>query len=232
MSAKLRSRASGRPLLAALSFALAIAAGQAKAFAQASSAAPTAHDLAARVDRHYNQLHSLRAGFTETYQGLGMDRTESGTLLLLKPGNMRWDYTTPPGKIFLVDSSYSLFYAPGDAQVQRIRTRALDDMRSPLRLLLGHTKLEKELENLTVTAGANGRLTLTGVPKGLEKRVARIKLTVTTEGAIESIEIAETDGALTRFVFTGEEPNASIPAGVFRFTPPAGIPVVDALPPA
>ena len=35
-----------------------------------SAQQPTVHDLAERVDRHYNQLHSLKAQFTETYEGL------------------------------------------------------------------------------------------------------------------------------------------------------------------
>ena len=82
--------------------------------------APTAHDIAARVDRHYNQLHSLKAGFSETYQGMGMKRTESGTLLMMKPGRMKWDYSSPPGKIFLLDGKYAWFYTAGDARVQRI----------------------------------------------------------------------------------------------------------------
>jgi outer membrane lipoprotein carrier protein len=38
--------------------------------------------MASRVDRHYNQLTSLKAGFTENYEGMGVRRTESGTLLL------------------------------------------------------------------------------------------------------------------------------------------------------
>jgi outer membrane lipoprotein carrier protein len=54
---------------------------------------------------------------------------------------------------------------------------------------------------------------------------------VTADGAITAMEIEETDGSLTRFMFTGEQPNAAIPAGEFRYTPPAGVPVVDALPP-
>ena len=33
----------------------------------------TALELAARVDRHYDQLHSLKAGFREDYAGLGTD---------------------------------------------------------------------------------------------------------------------------------------------------------------
>lgn len=197
----------------------------------AQSPAPSAHELADRVDRHYNQLHSLKAGFTESFQGLGMDRTESGTLFLLKPGRMKWEYTSPAGKIFLIDGSFAWFYSQGAAQVQRIPTRQLDDLRSPLRLMLGHTKLEKELDNLTVTAAPGGQFALTGVPHGLEKRVARVTLTVTADGALTSIEIEETDGALTRFTFATEEPNAPIPPGTFRFIPPAGVPVVDAPPP-
>ena len=198
-------------------------------FGQGSS--PSAHDLAQRVDRHYNQLHSLKAGFTESYQGLGLKRTESGTLTMVKPGRMKWDYSSPAGKLFLLDGKYAWFYTRGDPQVQRIPAKQLDDLRSPLRFLLGHTELEKELNNLKLTSGANGRFTLTGQPKGQEKRVARLTLTVTADGAITGIEMEESDGALTRFTFTGEQSNAPVPAETFRFTPPAGVPVVDSLPP-
>ena len=193
--------------------------------------APSAHELAQRVDRHYNQLHSLKAGFTESYLGLGMQRTESGTLLLLKPGRMRWDYSSPVGKLFLLDGKHAWFYSPGEPQVQRIQAKELDDLRSPLRFLLGHTELEKEMGSLAVAPTAGGQFTLTGQPKGQEKRVSRLALTVTADGTIAAIEIEEADGALTRFSFTGETPNAAIPAVQFRFSPPPGVPVVDAAPP-
>jgi outer membrane lipoprotein carrier protein len=187
--------------------------------------------MAQKVDSHYNQLHSLRAGFTESYEGMGIRRTESGTLLLLKPGRMKWEYSSPAGKLFLLDGRFAWFYSRGDSQVQRIPAKELDDLRSPLRFLLGHTQLERELNNLTLAPAAGGRLTLTGQPKGQEKRVARLALTVTADGAITGIEIEEPDGALTRFTFTGEQPNAPVPAETFRFKAPAGVPVVDALPP-
>jgi outer membrane lipoprotein carrier protein len=191
----------------------------------------SAHELAQRVDRHYDQLHSLKAGFVESYAGLGVQRTESGTLLLLKPGRMKWDYSSPAGKIFLLNGKYAWFYTKGDAQVQRIPAKELDDLRSPLRFLLGHTELEKEMDSLTLASAANGEFTLTGPPKGQEQRVTRLTLTVTAEGLITGIEVEETDGAITRFAFTGEQPNAPIPAGAFDFTAPMGVPVVDALPP-
>ncbi|MGO8934445.1 MAG: LolA family protein [Terracidiphilus sp.] len=193
--------------------------------------APSVHELAARVDHRYDQLQSLKAGFSESYAGLGMTRTESGTLFLRKPGRMMWQYSTPQGKIFLLDGKYAWFYTTGDAQVQRIPANELDDLRSPLRFLLGHTQLEKELTGLTVADAPNGCFTLTGVPKGQEKRVTRLALTVTAAGLINAIEVEEADGAITRFTFTDEQPGVEIPAQTFHFTPPASVPVVDAMPP-
>jgi outer membrane lipoprotein carrier protein len=195
---------------------------------------PSAHDLAQRVNRHYDNLRSLRANFQESYEGLGMNRVESGTLLLEKPGRMRWEYSAPPGKVFLIDGKYAWFYTPGDPQVQRIAAKELDDLRSPLRFLLGHTDLEKELIGLQLAPGpnGNGRPILIGVPKGQEKRVTRITLAVEpATGALAAIEIDEVDGAVTRFTFSDQQPDVPVPAETFRFTPPKGVPVVDGLPP-
>jgi outer membrane lipoprotein carrier protein len=204
-------------------------------FPQATKGAPTAAEVAKRVDDHYNRLQSLKAGFREKYEGLGMQRTESGTMLLRKPGKMRWDYTSTPGKLFVLDGKYAWFYAPGETQVQRIPAKQLDDLRSPLRFLLGHTKLETELEQLKLEPsahpGKSPTYTLSGIPKGQQKRIVRLTLSVTQDGTIQQISIEEVDGATTDFEFTGEQPNASIPEAQFHFTPPAGVPVVDALPP-
>ena len=73
-----------------------------------ASPAITARELAERVDAHYNSLHSLKADFSESYAGMGIDRVESGTLLLRKPGRMKWEYRVPPGKLFVLDGKYGL----------------------------------------------------------------------------------------------------------------------------
>jgi outer membrane lipoprotein carrier protein len=211
-------------LVALLFFCVSIAA-----FSQ--QVALSANDLAKRVDEHYNHLQSLKAGFTEQYEGLGMRRSESGVMMLRKPGRMRWEYQSTAGKVFVLDGKYAWFYAPGGTQVQRIAASQLDDLRSPLRFLLGHTRIESELQGLTLAVGQNGTYTLSGLPKGQQKRITRLSLTVTASGVISGIVIEEVDGAQTRFNFTGEEPNAVIPESAFHFTPPAGVPVVDGLAP-
>ena len=186
--------------------------------------------LIRRVDDHYNHLRSLRARYTERYTGMGMDRSESGTLTLKKPGLMRWSYGAPPGKLFVLDGKFAWFYTPGDAQVSRAPAKQLDDLRSPLRLLLGHTQLAKELEQLaTAPDGASFRIT--GVPKGMAQRVHLLTLIVAPSGAIQSMKLEETDGASTEFTFTDLEEDIPLPATDFIFTPLPGIPIVAAQPP-
>src|SRR5580698_1011386 len=155
-----------------------------------------------KVDDHYNHLTSLRAHYTERYSGMGMDRTEEGTLLLKKPGRMRWSYAEPVGKVFVLDGKFAWFYTPGDAQASRVPAKQLDDLRSPLRFLLGHTQLQKELDGLTVTPDGSGFL-VAGVPKGMEQRVKLLSLGVTATGAIASMRLEEIDDAVTEFSFSG-----------------------------
>jgi outer membrane lipoprotein carrier protein len=193
----------------------------------AAAQAPTAASLAKVVDAHYNHLHTLQARYTERYQGMGLDRTETGTLTLSKPGRMRWAYDSPPGKLFLLDGKSAISYTPGDAEATRIPEKQLDDLRSPLRFLLGHTELAKELENLTLTPAEAGEYTLTGVPKGMQQRVHSISVTVDATGAIHAMRIEEADGSTTSFTFSDLRENVPAPASEFIFTPPPGIAIVN-----
>ena len=186
--------------------------------------------LIRRVDGHYNHLRSLRARYTEHYSGMGLDRTESGTLTLKKPGLMRWSYDAPSGKLFVLDGKFAWFYTPGDAQVSRSAAKQLDDLRSPLRLLLGHTQLAKELDQIA-TEPDGARFRITGVPKGMAQRVHLLTLIVAPNGAIERMKLEETDGATTEFTFSGIEEDIPLPPAEFIFTPPPGIPLVEAQPP-
>jgi outer membrane lipoprotein carrier protein len=183
-----------------------------------------------RVDDHYNHLASLRAHYVEHYTGMGMDRAEEGTLLLKKPGRMRWSYAEPVGKVFVLDGKFAWFYTPGDAQATRVPAKELDDLRSPLRFLLGHTQLKKELDNLTVVAEGSG-FRIAGVPKGMAQRVKLLTLGVTAAGAIETMRLEEVDGAVTEFAFSGMQENVPVKDADFVFTPPAGVTVVNGLPP-
>ena len=65
----------------------------------------------------------------------------------------------------------------------------------------------------------------------MSERVKQLTLTVTPAGLIESIRLEEIDGSATEFSFSNMQENQPISASEFLFTPPAGVTVVNGLPP-
>jgi outer membrane lipoprotein carrier protein len=204
--------------------------GLATAISTASPAADV-HAIAHAVDERYNHLRSLQAEFTEIYRGAGMERTESGTLWLKKPGKMRWEYRSPREKLFLSDGKDAWFYVPGERQARRTAVKKLEDLRSPLAFLLGKTKLEKELQGLSfapdVAPLAAGDAVLRGVPKSLAERVSQVLLEITPEHWISRILIEEVDGSVTEYRFTNQRENVAVEDQRFQFAVPDGVEVID-----
>jgi len=160
-----------------------------------------------------------------------MERTESGTLWLKKPGKMRWEYRSPRDKLFLSDGKDAWFYVPGERQVRRTAVKKLDDLRSPLAFLLGKTRLEKELQGLSLASDvaplAAGDVVLRGVPKSLADRVSQVLLEINPEHWISRILIEEVDGSVTEYRFTNQKENMAVPDQRFRFVVPDGVEVVQ-----
>jgi len=224
-----------RPIISALSLtALVIVAVVFPASRRAIAAGSLAVDVksvAAAVDAHYNHLRTLEAQFTEVYRGSGMDRTESGTLWLKKPGKMRWEYRSPREKLFVSDGRDAWFYVPDDRQARRTAAKKLEDVRSPLAFLLGKTKLEKELRGLSVapdvTPLSPQDVVLRGVPQGLADRIGEIVLEVTPDHQIARIFIQDVDGAATEYRFTEQKEDVGVADARFEFKPPAGTETVE-----
>lgn len=187
--------------------------------------------IARSTDEHYNRLKTFKTEFTEVYQGPGVSRTESGTLWLKKPGQMRWEYLKPREKLFLTDSHMAFFYVPGERQARKTPLKNLDDIRSPLRYLLGKTKLEKELDGLSLapdrTPAKAGDTVLRGVPKGMKDRISEVLLEISPSFQIDRIVIQEIDGTTTDFAFSNTQENIAVADSLFRFTPPAGVEVIE-----
>jgi outer membrane lipoprotein carrier protein len=191
--------------------------------------------LAAGVDAHYNHLRSLQTEFTEVYRGSGMERTESGTLWLKKPGKMRWEYRSPREKLFVSNGKDAWFYVPEERQARKTAAKKLEDARSPLAFLLGKTKLEKELLGLSLAPDVSptqvGDVMLRGVPQGLSDQVGEILLEITPEHRIVRIVIQEVDGAATEYRFGEMKEDLAVADGRFEFKPPAGTETVEGLGP-
>lgn len=188
--------------------------------------------LAARVDSFYNSLRTLQAEFAENYNGAGMSKSESGTLWLKRPGQMRWEYRQPREKLFLTDGKTAWFYVPSERQARKASLKKIDDLRTPLAYLLGRTRLEKEFDGLSLAPdvkpeNANG-IVLRGIPNKMTDRFTQVLLEITPEGHIVRIVADEVDGSSTEFRFRNLKENVPIPSERFKFKPPLGVETVEA----
>jgi outer membrane lipoprotein carrier protein len=192
---------------------------------------PDVSAIAKHVDDRYNHLHTMQADFTEVYTGAAVDRTESGALYLKKPGKMRWEYRSPREKLFLSDGKSAWFYLPDDRQVRKSSLKQLDDLRSPLAFLLGKTKLEKELQGLSLAPDMQplspGDTVIRGVPKAMADRVSEVLLEITPDYRISRIVIEQADGSRTDFRIADQRENVALSDDLFRFTAPPGVEVVE-----
>src|SRR5713101_314140 len=218
----MRSPIRQQPALLTIAFWLAVVV--------AAPALPNVHSVAQAVDEHYNHLRSLQAEFTEIYQGSGVERVESGTLWLKKPGKMRWEYRSPEEKLFVGDGKDAWLYLPAEKQVRKSSMRNLDDLRSPLAFLLGKAKLEKELQVLSFAPDVQPwkpeDSMLRGVPRGLEDRVSQVLLEITPTRQIARILIHGVDDSITEYRFSNQKEDMEVPGSRFRFTAPAGTEVI------
>src|SRR4051812_39245901 len=194
-------------------------------------ALPSVSSVARQVDERYNHLQTLTADFTEIYQGSGMERTESGTLWLKKPGKMRWEYRSPEEKLFVGDGTNAWLYLPTEKQVRKSNMRKLEDLRSPLAFLLGKTKLEKELSGLAfapeIHAWKDGDSVIRGVPRGMEDRVREVLLEVTPEYQIARIMIHGVDDSITEYRLSDQHEDVALADSRFHFSPPAGSETIE-----
>src|SRR5260370_33141721 len=101
-----------------------------------------AAEIASRMESRYRSARTLQATFLERYTESGrLLRSEAGTASFRRPGKMRWEYERPEKNLFLVDGKTAWFYVPADHTVTRVAAKQSGDLRPPLALLAGETKV-------------------------------------------------------------------------------------------
>ena len=158
--------------------------------------------------------------------------TAGATIPVLKLGvDGNWAATSPAITATVsADGKSAFFYVPSERQARRMPAKKLDDFRSPIRYLLGHTKLQQEFSKLRISAESpkqHDNVVLEGVPKGMEDRIQRALLEITPSNQIGRILIEQLDGSTTEFIFRDLQEDVVVKPDLFRFSPPPGVEVVD-----
>jgi len=194
----------------------------------ATAADPQTEQLLKQVEHRYNNAITLTVHFSETYRGPGRPaRTETGTLYLLKPGKMRWEYTSPAGKLFVSDGKSVYLYLPSQHRAEKMGLKVSEDMRAPLAFLLGKLNFEREFQNLQARPDAGGTV-ITAEPKSANLPYTKVEFVLSPKLEIRKLHVVGQDQSVLDFVFDDERLNPAFSAGLFQFKAPAGVEVVEA----
>ena len=193
----------------------------------AFAADPGLDKLLKNVENRYNKAKTIEVLFNESYTPQGKpSRSESGTLMLRKPGRMRWEYSQPKGKLFVSDGKFLWLYTPADNRAEKMKLQESDDMRAPLAFLLGRLNFAKDFRNLQARPdGAGTRIT--AEPKTDNLPYTAVEFVVTPDYQIREVKVTGFDNSILAFAFDREKVDPPLDAKLFQFKAPPGAEVVE-----
>ena len=184
-------------------------------------------NLLKSVEARYNKTKTLQVLFKEDYTPMGKTRrSESGLLMLRKPGKMRWDYSDPKGKLFISDGKFLWLYTPSENKAEKMKFQESDDMRAPLAFLLGKLDFDKEFRNLQARPEGDS-MRISGEPKTDNLPYSAVEFLVAQDSRIREVKVTRFDKSVLVFTFDQERMNPPLDNKLFQFQPPKGTQVEE-----
>jgi outer membrane lipoprotein carrier protein len=181
------------------------------------------------VEERYNRAQTLQIAFSEGYTSQGKTwKPESGLLFLHKPGRMRWQYSSPKGKLFLSDGKFVYLVTPDSNRVQKMKAKETEDMRAPLAFLLGRLHFEKDFQNFqSRPEGAD--TWISAEPKSPDLAYTKVEFEVTPDFQIRRLQVTGQDHSMHDFHFEQEKLNPPLDGKLFQFELPPGTMLEEAV---
>lgn len=208
---------------------LAVAGVAAIATAQPADLSPD--ELARRVQARYDTVRDFSARFEQRYTGGALRRqvVERGTVLVKKPGRMRWDYTEPERKAFVADGRRLYMHVPADKQVVVSVIPPDDQASTPILFLAGKGNLVRDftVSGTTIAGAPAGTVAIRLAPRRRERDYDWLALAVDRSTlAIRMLVAGDSQGGTSSFTFSDLRENVGLADARFTFTIPRGTDVI------
>ncbi len=181
----------------------------------------------AQIEQRYNSTKTLKSDFEQTVSmAQGRKTTEKGVLYLRKPGQMRWEYAQPSGKLFISDGK-KIYYASAAARrVEVSAVRETDDLRAPLAFLLGKLDFKRDFSRFE-TAAEGAATRIRAIPKSEKSLFEYVEFVASPAGELGVVRVQGKDGSRMEYRFSNEVRNGAVDPGLFRYVAPEGYEVVQ-----
>ena len=179
----------------------------------------------------YARLSSFKADFSQWQENplLGKRTTSRGTVYQRRPDRFAMKFSQPAGDLIIGDGQYFWMFYPSYDSKQVLRTRAGNtgglDLQSqfvgdPTR------RFNYTMQGTEAVAGRPARVFML-IPK-TDAGYKSLKVWIDEKDfLVRRFELTSENGAVQHFDLTNFEANPTIADQVFRFSPPAGVRIVE-----
>jgi outer membrane lipoprotein carrier protein len=191
---------------------------------------PSANAVATSVQKFYDKTKSFKAGFKQRYwvKAYNKKKDSKGSVIFQKPGKMSWRYTNNGNRV-VSDGKHIQVYEAENKQMYE-QTMGKSQYPAALAFLVGGGNLRKEFKLRMLNAKQmkfEGGYVLEGVPKKATPAYNKLLLYVDANTyQVRRVLLLDAQGNRNRFDFLSPAVNEKVPAGEFKFKPPAGTQVI------
>ena len=220
-------------LVAPMVTAMATQAASTKA-TQATEAVATKN-----LNQYLSQLNSLEANFTQTTQvtnpvakrpvanqGLKsshLNQTFAGLMQVKRPGQFRWETTSPSKQLIVANGSTVWIYDPDLEQAVR---QKMDEQVGNTPALLLSGQASSIMKSFKVTQPDSSRAYFVLYPKNKDGVFESLGISFSNKAPSQMI-LKDSLGQKTTISFNNVKLNPTLNAGLFNFIPPKGTDVID-----
>jgi outer membrane lipoprotein carrier protein len=196
--------------------------------------AATPEVLGDKLQNALNAASDFSADFKHTHFAAarrGKGRSESGKVFIKKPGLMRWDYTEPTLKYFVVDGERLWFYKPEEGQVLVNEKFKEAEISAGLSFLWSTKRISEsfEVRHFTGPDPVGGTVPADAIrliPKKPDPQIKDVVFYLGADGMIQRAMSKDHLGNINMLEMTNVKLNQGLKKEAFLFVPPDGVKVI------
>jgi outer membrane lipoprotein carrier protein len=172
-------------------------------------------------------LNTLEARFEQSLYNEKGDLLEKsqGEMYVQRPNKFRWDYQHPYTQLIVADGERVWIY---DSELEQVVVKSVDQAlgKTPAFLLSSSRQIVEDffVEQLPFKIKGITRLELT--PKDTEAQFDSMRINLRGNNLL-GFELVDNLGQTTYITFSQVKQNQIVGEGLFIFTPPAGVDIID-----
>jgi outer membrane lipoprotein carrier protein len=194
-----------------------------------------ANAAAATLQHRYEFVKDLRADIVQTTRAVALgpesaeQMTSKGSVVLAKPGKLRWSYDEPEPSLVVSDGETLWIYDPEFREAQKLPAAEGFLSAAAVQFLLGEGEMTRDFE-ISALSCTGEKTELKLVPRAAAAYEKIHVLLDPTTGDLLRTTVFFVLGNVTEVVFSNIEVNRDPAPGVFQLDLPADVRVIELTP--